>query len=187
MGDPAGFLILRGMETRTKRHNFSLPEKRRMPAIVGAASLLICLNLMLASCWVIFNDDPTGQSEAVSWPTPKRSVAATRMPRATSTPTARPTPTRTPTPTVTPSPTPAVTAAQLEAVALTVADLSSDWETSDAVDLGADREDSICNAPGPDTVMSLLPAPRRSTSSLISGHSCWRTSPPMARRPTRAG
>jgi hypothetical protein len=38
-------------------------------------------------------------------------------------------------------------------VLITEADLPGSWVESRAIDLGADSEDSICNVPGPDTVI----------------------------------
>ncbi|CAN5115486.1 MAG: hypothetical protein H0V47_03125 [Chloroflexia bacterium] len=123
------------------------PAGRRAPIVFSSVALFLSLNLMLASCWVTFGDAPSRQNEARSSPTPALTATATR------TPTRVPTRTPTPRPTATPSPTPGITTSQLGAVALTTADLPSGWEPSNAVDLGLDREVSICNAPGPDTVI----------------------------------
>lgn len=142
---------------------------RRAQRAFAPVALILGLNLVLASCWITFGDGSSGQSEATDSPTATQRATATRTPTrtptsrpsATATRTPSPTPTRTPTPrptatpqpTATPSPTPGISSSQLDAVVLTTDDLPSGWESSSAVDLGADREVSICNAPGPDTVV----------------------------------
>lgn len=145
------------MHTMNERPTQPLPARRRTPIVFGSVALFLSLNLVLASCWVTFGDGPSSQSEAASSPTPTIRATATRTPtRAptqTPTPTRTPSPTPTPRPTATPSPTPGITSSQLDAVMLTTADLPSGWESSNAVDLGLDREVSICDAPGPDTVV----------------------------------
>ena len=117
----------------------------------GSVVLLLSLNLALTSCWITFGGDGNSarQGEPASTPSARASSTATRTPTRTATPI----PTRTPTPTVTPSPTQGITTRQLDGVLLTTDDLPPDWNASDAVDLGADREVSICDAPGPDTVI----------------------------------
>lgn len=128
------------------------PAARRGPLLFGTVALFLSLNLTLASCWFTYGDgEPAQRSEPASSPTPTVTATATRTPTRTPTPT--PTRTPIPRPTATPSPTPGITTSDLDAVLLTTADLPSGWGSSNAVDLGADRDVSICDAPGPDTVI----------------------------------
>lgn len=60
-------------------------------------------------------------------------------------------PTRTPTPS--PTPEPVVSVTDLERILIDGGDLSGSWSESSAINLGADSQNSICNEPGPDTVI----------------------------------
>lgn len=148
----------------------------------GLVTLFIGLNLVLASCWTMWTDLPswgwgrgsTSQSEQpAATPTPFTEQTNRRVPPpvvptpyavgwATPTPVApgadsiemKPNlvPTSTPAPTATPLP--VITNADLERALITPDDLPGSWSSSSLIDLRPGSQNSICNVPGPDTVVA---------------------------------
>jgi hypothetical protein len=149
-----------------------LPRRSRHSAFAWVA-LVVSLNLILASCWFAWGDSMSGRGpDPTRTPTPAGSTAVatatvqptgTPTPRPTNTPRPSPTTTATPSPTATPRPTqtptpsptpePVVSVADLERILINGSDLPGSWTESSAINLGADSQNSICNVPGPDTVI----------------------------------
>lgn len=143
---------------RNRQHRNQRSESnRRWPSLLPLAALVVSLNLVLASCWMVWDQNPSrSQVPRSATPTERATATRTATPQPTRTPRPTSTPTPTATPTPSPTPTPAVTQADLEQALLTTADLPGRWSESGVVDLGADEQDSICDQPGPDTVFDPL-------------------------------
>lgn len=137
---------------------------RQHRRIFAWTALVISLNMVLASCWFdwggsLSRSEPT--PTATTEPMVTATATRTPTPRATSTPrpsptapaTRTPTPRPSPTPSPTPTPEPVASQADLERILISSADLPGSWSESSAIDLGADSQNSICNQPGPDTVI----------------------------------
>lgn len=151
-----------------KRQNHHSRSPRRLSGALAWAALLVSLNLTLASCWFVWDELPGSDStEPEAEPTATFTAPITRLPWPTRTPTEAPpvstprpmttrTPVPTPTPTPSPTPTPVVSEADLTRVLITEEDLTGNWSPSSTINLGADDERSICNNPGPDTVIEPL-------------------------------